>query len=110
MRVVPAATLAALAVAAAGCTSTPKVTVIQPGDRQLSCDQLRAQLAELDQVKQKAKANQGLNATNMAAAVLFAPAFLHNVGDAQRAEQLAAQRRTHLSYLAATKNCPAPAV
>ena len=99
-----AAALLAVALPLGGCVSTEKVTIAQPGDAALSCDQLREQFAQLDRIVAQAQTSQ-TSATNMAAAVLFFPAFLHNEGDAKRAQHLVEQRRGHLMRLYTAKSC-----
>lgn len=91
------------------CTSTQKINVMEPGDRLMTCTQLRAQFASLDQIKRDGQSDQGVNVANAAALVLFWPAIAGNYLSARDAMQLAEQRRTHLMTYYNDKNCDNPA-
>jgi len=89
--------VAALLVAsAAACATTTKVAVRQPGDANMSCDQLKAEFVKLDKVQEEADNNKGVNTANVAAVLLFWPAAVGNYMDADKAEKLMNQRREHL--------------
>ena len=106
--------LAALAVAAAtlvsACSHTEKLAAQEPYDLRLSCAQINAELARADSVMQEARRNKGVNTANVAAALLFWPAVVGNYMDASKGEDLAANRRQNLIYLARRQNCPPPGV
>lgn len=89
----------------AACTSTQKVAVTEPSDYDMTCEQLSREFAELDQVMQEADKNKGVNGANVAAAVFFWPAAVGNYMDADKAQDLAEQRREHLNELYVEKGC-----
>ena len=90
------AALGAVASVASACVSTEKVAVEQPGDRNMSCTELQAEFAKLDNVMEEAENNKGVNTANVAAVVFFWPAAVGNYMDADKAEKLVERRRTHL--------------
>jgi hypothetical protein len=108
MRLTIAAALCA-ATALGACTTTQKVSVVQPGDRAMTCAQLRATFAELENIKSDAQSDQGVNGANVAAVLFFWPAAARNYMDAREASQLVEQRRTHLMAIYNEKNCDNPA-
>lgn len=93
------------AFAIVGCTSTEKVSVVQPGDRDMTCEQLESEFAQLDQVMREAEGNKGVNTANVAAAVFFWPAAVGNYMDADKAEKLVEDRRQHLMSIHQDKGC-----
>lgn len=100
-------TTALAAVSVAACTSTPKVDVRQPGDRNLSCAQIEEELHALDDIQDEAENNQGVNSANVAAVVLFWPAAVGNYMEADRAMDLAQERHDHLMDIYDEKSCDA---
>ena len=105
------AVVAALAAAlsAAACTTTEKVSVMMPGDRAMTCTQLKDEFAKLDVIKRDADSDKGVNGANVAAVLLFWPAAAGNYLNARDAQQLAEQRRTHLMTFYDEKQCDNPA-
>ena len=97
------------AVAASACTTTEKVNVMQPGDRAMTCTQMRAEFARLDTVMADANSDKGVNGANVAAVLLFWPAAAGNYLNARDAESLVNQRRTHLMSIYNEKRCDDPA-
>jgi hypothetical protein len=98
--------LALSAVAMLGaCTTTQKVSVTQPGDRVLTCAQLRSQFAELDAIREDGQHDQGVNVANAAAILLFWPAAAGNYLSARDAIKMADDRKTHLMQYYNEKNC-----
>lgn len=91
------------------CTTTEKVSVTQPGDRSLTCTQLREQFTQLDAIVKDAQRDQGVNVANAAALVLFWPAIAGNYLSARDGRQLANDRKTHLMTYYNEKNCDNPA-
>lgn len=96
-------------VAASACTTTEKVNVMQPGDRALTCTQLREEFGKLDVIKRDADSDKGVNTANVAAVLLFWPAAAGNYLNARDAQQLVEQRRMHLMTFYNQKNCDNPA-
>ena len=105
--VIVAAVAAALSTAA--CTTTEKVSVMMPGDRAMTCAQLKEEFAKLDVIKRDADSDKGVNGANVAAVLLFWPAAADNYLNARDAQQLAEQRRTHLMTFYNEKQCDNPA-
>lgn len=105
--VIAAAIAAALSTAA--CTTTEKVSVMMPGDRAMTCTQLKEEFAKLDVIKRDADSDKGVNGANVAAVLLFWPAAAGNYLNARDAQQLAEQRRTHLMTFYNDKQCDNPA-
>lgn len=102
---------AAIAAAAltSACTTTEKVSVMQPGDRAMTCTQLKEEFAKLDAIKRDADSDKGVNGANVAAVILFWPAAAGNYLNARDAQQLVEQRRTHLMSFYNAKQCDNPA-
>lgn len=109
MKKITAVALSAAMLAAGACTTTEKVSVTQPGDRMLTCTQLRDQFAQLDSISKDAQRDQGVNVANAAALVLFWPAIAGNYLSARDGMQLANDRKTHLMQYYTEKNCDNPA-
>jgi hypothetical protein len=101
------AAVAALGLSA--CTSTTKVSTMQPGDQKMSCEQLETEFTRLDDVMEEGDDNKGVNTANVAAVVLFWPAAVGNYMDADKAQDLVEKRRTHLMGIYDDKSCNAPA-
>lgn len=109
MKKITAVAMCAAMIAAGACTTTEKVSVTQPGDRMLTCTELRDQFAKLDAITKDAQRDQGVNVANVAAVVLFWPAVAGNYLSARDARQLAEDRKTHLMQYYTEKNCDNPA-
>lgn len=103
-----AATLCA-GLALTACTTTEKVSVMQPGDRAMTCTQLKEEFNRLDAIKRDADSDKGVNGANVAAVLLFWPAAAGNYLNARDAQQLVEQRRTHLMTFYNDKQCDNPA-
>lgn len=99
--------LCVAALAFAACTTTEKVAAVQPMDATLTCDQLTAEFAKLDSINKTADGNKGVNTANVAAVLLFWPAAVGNYMDADSAQKLVNERRTHLMGIWNSKNCVA---
>lgn len=104
-KVVLAAAVAALA---AACTSTERVSVMQPGDRSMTCTQMRDEFAKLDEIRRDGQSDQGVNAANVGAVLFFWPAAVGNYFSAKDAMDIAERRREHLMTIYNDKNCDAP--
>jgi hypothetical protein len=109
MKKITAVALCAAMLTASACTTTEKVSVTQPGDRLLTCSELRDQFAQLDGITKDAQRDQGVNVANAAALVLFWPAIAGNYLSARDARQLAEDRKTHLMKYYTEKSCDNPA-
>lgn len=98
-----------VAMTAAACTTTEKVNVMQPGDRAMTCTELRAEFTRLDAIKRDGQSDQGVNGANVAGFLLFPLAIAGNYVSARDAMNLAEQRRTHLMSFYDSKQCDNPA-
>ncbi len=105
-KMIPLALAAAMAVSA--CTTTQRVSVRQPGDQAMNCQQIRAEFARLDGVSQDAQNDGGVNTANVAAVLFFWPAAVGNYMNARDAQQLVQQRRDHLMTIYNSKACDGP--
>ena len=99
------AAFAVSAVALSACTTTEKVAVEKPTDFNLSCAELEAEFADLDQVMEDASDDKGVNTANVAAVVFFWPAAVGNYMNAADAEKLVEKRRSHLMDIYKKKGC-----
>lgn len=93
------------ALALGACTTTQRVTPIQPGDRSMSCSQLTSEFARLDSVTRDAERDQGINVANVAAVLFFWPAAVGNYLTADQARDLVNERRAHLMQIYDSKGC-----
>jgi len=89
----------------AGCATSTKVSVQQPGDQAMSCEAIKAEFSKLDTVAQEADSNKGVNTANVAAVLFFWPAAVGNYMDADKAQKLVEQRRAHLMSIYNAKSC-----
>ncbi len=92
----------------AGCTHSEKVSVVQPGDRAMTCTQLRSEFDRLESIKRDAERDGGVNVANVAAVLFFWPAAAGNYLNARDAQQLVEQRRNHLMTIYNEKRCDLP--
>lgn len=103
------AAVAVLALVTGACTTTEKVSVMQPGDTAMNCSGLRTEFSKLDTISADADSDKGVNGANVAAVLLFWPAAAGNYLNARDAQQLVSQRRTYLMSLYNEKRCDNPA-
>jgi hypothetical protein len=82
-----------------GCATSPKVKVIQPGDNNLTREQLKEEISRLDRADSEVDSKKGVTGTNVAAALFFWPGLLYTHMDASEATRLIEQRRSHLMNL-----------
>ena len=66
-RLIATATVAAT-VTLAGCSTSQKIQVVQPGDNNLSCAGLKEEMAKLDKAQAEIEGKKGLTGTNVASA------------------------------------------
>ncbi|WGM31470.1 hypothetical protein [Brevundimonas sp. NIBR11] len=99
----------AMLFATTACTTTEKVNVMQPGDQAMTCTQLRAEFAKLDEIKADGQSDQGVNGANVAAVLFFWPAAVGNYMSARDALAVAERRHTHLMSIYNSKSCDNPA-
>ena len=102
--------LALVAISMLGaCTTTQRVSVQQPGDRAMTCTQLREEFGRIDEVVKDGQSDQGVNAANVGAVLFFWPAAVGNYFSARDAIALAERRKEHLMTIYNEKRCDNPA-
>lgn len=90
----------------AACATSPKTQVVQAGDNHLSCNQIKAELAKLDQAENEINSKKGMTGTNVAAALFWLPGLAYTYYDAGQAEQALTARKSYLTSLYNdNKNC-----
>ena len=89
----------------AACTTTEKVSVQQPGDRSMSCAELRTEMDKLDGIVKDAQSDQGVNGANVAGVLFFWPAAVGNWMSADEAKDLAMERKNHLMSIWNDNGC-----
>ena len=52
-----------------GCATSQKIQVVQPGDHNLSCDAIKAEMAKLDKAEADIESKKGVTGTNVASAL-----------------------------------------
>jgi len=104
-RSVGVALVCVFALSTTACVTTTKVAIQQPGDEAMTCDTLKGEFAKLDAVTKEGDENKGVNTANVAAVLFFWPAAVGNYMDADKAQNLVEQRRTHLMSIYRNKNC-----
>ena len=101
MLLVTATTLAMLG----GCATSNKVQVVQAGDNNLSCSELRSEIGKLDTAQADINSKKGATGTNVAAALFWLPGLAYTYYDAGEAQRLITDRRSALTSISNTKNC-----
>jgi uncharacterized protein YcfL len=88
-----------------GCATSRKIPVVQMGDNNLSCDQLKAEMVRLDQTQEDINYKKGVTGTNVAAALFWIPGLIYTYYDAGEASKLINERKSHITGIYNTKNC-----
>ncbi|MGX6649218.1 hypothetical protein ACWCOP_14880 [Maricaulaceae bacterium MS644] len=87
------------------CTTSERVTIRQPGDMSMSCDEIQREFREIERVVDDAQGDQGVNTANVAAVLFFWPAAVGNYVGAERALEAAEERQDWLYELYQEKDC-----
>lgn len=87
------------------CASPEVVDTRKAGDSQLSCSQIRHEIAEADKYEERAREEKGVTGTNVAATLFFWPALLVTQSNANDAIDAAKDRKAALIRLADQKRC-----
>lgn len=98
-------TLLASTLILAGCVSPEVVQRSSVNDAGLSCEQIRVQLEQLEEIRSEASKGKTVSGANVAAALLFWPAVIGNYSNAQQALEAAEKRNEVLVALANQKRC-----
>lgn len=88
-----------------GCATSNKVQVVQAGDNNLSCGDLRSELGKLDTAQADIDSKKGATGTNVAAALFWLPGLAYTYYDAGEAQRLITDRRSALTGMSNTRNC-----
>ena len=88
-----------------GCATSQKIQVVQPGDQNLSCDAIKAEMAKLDKAEADIESKKGVTGTNVASALFWLPGLAYTYYDAGEATRLVNDRRSALTTLYNNKNC-----
>ena len=88
-----------LVILLAGCATSPKIQVVQPGDNNLSCSELAAQLEKLDWAESDVDTKKGVTGTNVASAIFWLPGLAYTYYDAGQAMEAINDRRSHLTSI-----------
>jgi hypothetical protein len=82
-----------------GCVSNEAVRTIQTGDYELTCDQLKYELARLGAKFEDAKDDTGITEKNVGLAIVFWPGIIVNEVRANKNQDSIDDRIEHLSQL-----------
>jgi hypothetical protein len=93
------------AVLVTGCASPTVVDTRKVGDTQLTCDQIKQEIAEAERFEKEARKERSTTGTNVAAAILFWPALLGTYSNTEQAINAAKERKENMFKLAESKNC-----
>ncbi|MBR9844198.1 MAG: hypothetical protein GYB25_13640 [Rhodobacteraceae bacterium] len=102
-KTVPAFVLACVMVA--GCVSPEVVPTRDISDDNMTCDEIRTQRAQLDEIRAEARKGKTASGQNVAAVLLFWPAVIGNYANANEAIEAANKRQQVLVELAKKKRC-----
>ena len=103
-RLIATATVAAT-VTLAGCSTSQKIQVVQPGDNNLSCAGLQEEMAKPDKAHAEIEGKKGLTGTNVASAIFWLPGLAYTFYDAGEAQRLISDRRSALTTFYNNKRC-----
>ena len=87
------------------CASPEVVDERELGDENLSCSQIKQEIAEAENFEKQARKEKGVTGTNVAAAVFFWPAMLVTYSNAEEAIDAAENRKKRLVSIGETKGC-----
>ncbi|MCF6433735.1 YgdI/YgdR family lipoprotein [Leisingera sp. MMG026] len=97
--------LAAGSLFLSGCVSPDVVTTNNVDDASLTCEGIKTQMGQLDEIRAEAKKGKTASGKNVAAALLFWPAVIGNYANANEALEAANKRHEVLVSLAKKKRC-----
>ena len=75
------------------------------GDSQLSCEQIKSEIAEAERFDREARKERTVTGTNVVAAVFFWPALLGTYSNTEQAINAAKERRENMFKLGESKGC-----
>ncbi|MDV4143945.1 MULTISPECIES: hypothetical protein [Shimia] len=89
----------------AGCVSPEVVASTDVSDESMTCEEIRTQRAQLDEIREEARKGKTASGKNVAAVLLFWPAAIGNYANASEAIEAANARQKVLVDLAKKKRC-----
>ena len=95
----------AVAVMLSGCVAPDVVQTNAVSDSDLTCEEIKTQIGQLDEIRAEAKKGKTASGTNVAAAIFFWPAVIGNYANANEAIEAANKRQEVLVALAKKKRC-----
>lgn len=87
------------------CVSPEVVQTSSVNDNALSCEEIKVQLTQLEEIRAEAAKGKTASGANVAAAILFWPAVIGNYSNAQQALEAANKRNEVLVALSNKKRC-----
>ena len=89
----------------ASCSTPKAIDIMQFGDEQMSCNELKLAYESADLSEDEAHSNKGVTDENILSALFFFPAYFVTYGTSIHAEYNASQRKDHLLKLYIQKDC-----
>ena len=89
----------------ASCSTPKAIDIMQFGDEQMSCNELKLAFESADLSEDEAHSNKGVTDENILSALFFFPAYFVTYGTSIHAEYNASQRKDHLLKLYIQKDC-----
>jgi len=99
--------LLVLPLLASACVTPEVVQTSKLDDSALTCEQIRTEVAQLDDIRAEARKGKTVSGENVAAALLFWPAIISNNVNANEALDAANRRQEVLVGLSRQKGCTA---
>ena len=87
------------------CAKPTVVSIVDPEDEKLNCDQLETAILEAQKIKKEAEYAQGATGGNVTRMMLFWPAWAKTLHNADKAISAADDRTYHLYKIMKTRNC-----
>ena len=87
------------------CAKPTVVSIVDPKDEKLNCDQLETAILEAQKIKKEAEYAQGATGGNVTRMMLFWPAWARTLHNADVAIAAANDRSYHLANLMKKKKC-----
>ena len=89
----------------ASCSTPKAIDIMQFGDEQMSCNELKLAYESADLREDEAHSNKGVTDENLLSALFFFPAYFVTYGTSIHAEYNASQRKDHLLKIYIQKDC-----
>jgi hypothetical protein len=87
------------------CAKPTVVNITQPGDKDLNCEMLKSEIAEVKKLKEDANSAKEGTGGNVARMMVFWPAWARSLHNADVAIQAANDRKFHLVKIMKSKKC-----